>query len=90
MYLSDSKRQTYIGISIDEMILNSPLTLCTILHIKGDQEFKNTNLDTEHDHKFDVLNQYQTLKITDRTINIKIVASIANNFFEICLKNMYL
>ena len=49
------------------------------LHIKGDKEFKNTNLETKGDKKFDVLSQYQTLEITDRTINKKIVAAIEKN-----------
>ena len=55
MYLSNSKRQIYIGISTEEKI-NSRLTLCMTLHIKGDREFKNTNLETERDQKLDVLN----------------------------------
>ena len=47
------------------------------LHIKGDQEFKNTNLETERDKKLNVLNWYRTLQITDQTINRKMVATIA-------------
>ena len=43
MNLSNSKRQIYIGISIEEK-MNSRHTLCMTLHIKGDKEFKNTNL----------------------------------------------
>ena len=29
--------------------MNSGLTLCMTLHIKGDKEFKNTNLETKGD-----------------------------------------
>ena len=57
--------------------MNSLLTLCMTLHIKGDKKFKNTNLETKGDQKFDVLNQYQTLEITYRTINRKTIATIA-------------
>ena len=59
--------------------MNSRLTLCMTQHIKEDNEFKNTNLETKGDKKFDVLSQYQTLEITDRTINKKIVAAIEKN-----------
>ena len=57
------------------------------LHIKGDQEFKNTNLETKRDHKLDVmLNQYRTLQIADQTINRKMVATIANNLSKYVLR----
>ena len=52
------------------------------LHIEGDKEFKNTNLETKKDQNFDVLNQYRTLEITDRTISKKIVPTIANNLMK--------
>ena len=57
MYLSNSKRQIYISISIEEKI-NSRITLCMTLYIKGDKELKNTNMESKGDQKFDVLNQY--------------------------------
>ena len=66
--------------------MNSRLTLCLTLHIKEDKEFKNTNLETEGDKKFDVLNQYRTLESTERTINRKIVATIANNLWKNVLR----
>ena len=56
------------------------------LHIKWDKEFKNTNLETKGYQKFNVLNQYRTLEITDRTINRKIVATIANNLLKYVLR----
>ena len=59
--------------------MNSQLTLCMTLHNKGDKEFKNINLETKGDQKFDVLNQYRTLEITYRTINRKTIATIAKN-----------
>ena len=85
LYLSNSKRQIYISISIEEK-MNSWITLSMTLHIKGDKEFKNTNLKTEGDQKFDVLNQYRTLEITDQTINRKIVATIENNLLKYVLR----
>ena len=84
MYLSNSKRQIYISISIEEK-MNSRLTLCMTLHIKGDKEFKNFNLKTEGDKNFDVLNQYQILQIKDWTFNRKIVATITNNLLKYVL-----
>ena len=57
------------------------------LHIKGDHEFKNTNLEMERDKKFDVLDQYRTLQIIDRTINKKMVATIANNLLKYVLRS---
>ena len=89
MYLSNSKRQIYISISIKEK-MNSRLTLCMTLHIKGDKEFQNTNLETKGDQKFDVLNQYQTLEITDRTMMQKNCCNYRKMFDQIWLKNMYL
>ena len=65
--------------------MNSQLTLCMTLHIKGDKEFKNTNLETKGDQKFDVLNQYQTLALTDQTISRKIVATIAKHLMKYVL-----
>ena len=62
--------------------MNSRLTLCMTLHIKGDKVFKNSNLETEGEKKFDVLNQYQSLQITDRTINKKMVATKENNLLK--------
>ena len=56
------------------------------LQIKGDKEFKNTNLETKGDKKFDVLNQYRTLEITDQTISRKIVATIAKNLMKYVLR----
>ena len=56
------------------------------LLIRGDQEFKNTNLETKRDQKFDVLKQYLTLQIPDRTINIKMVAAIDNNLLKYVLR----
>ena len=56
------------------------------LHIQGDKEFKNTNLETKGDKKFDVLNQYQTPQIIDKTINRKMVATIANNLLKYVLR----
>ena len=56
------------------------------LHIKGDKEFKNTNLEISRDQKFNVLNQCQTLEITDRTINRKIVATIEKNLMKYVLR----
>ena len=56
--------------------MDSWLTLCLTLHIKGDKEFKNTNLETKGDKKFNVLNQHQTLELTDQTISRNIVATI--------------
>ena len=85
MYLSKSKRQIYISISTKDK-MNSRLTLCMTLHMKGNKEFKNTNLEIEGDQKFNVLNQYRTLEITDRTINRKIVATIANNLLKYVLR----
>ena len=85
MYLSNSKRKIYISISIEEK-MNSRLTLCMTLHIKEDKEFKNTNLETEGDKKFDVLNQYQTLQFIDRAIKRKIVATIENNLLKYVLR----
>ena len=35
--------------------MNSRLALCMTLHIKGDKEFKNANLETKGDKKFDLL-----------------------------------
>ena len=66
--------------------MNSQLTLCMTLHNKGDKEFKNTNLETKGDKKFDVLNQYQTLALTDQTISRKIVATIAKNLMKYVLR----
>ena len=67
--------------------MNSRLTLCMTLHIiKGDKEFKNTNLETEGDQKFDMLNQYRTLQITVWTISGKIVATIENNLLKYVLR----
>ena len=66
--------------------MNRQLIVCMTLHIKGDKEFKNTNLETKGDRKFYVLNQYWTLQITDRTINRKIVATIANNLLKYVLR----
>ena len=56
------------------------------LHIKGDKDFKTSNLKTKGDEKFDVLNQYRDLQITDRTINRKIVATIENNLLKYFLR----
>ena len=56
------------------------------LHIKGDKKFKNTNLETKGDQKFDVLNQYRILEITNRTISRKIVATIENNLLKYVLR----
>ena len=86
VYLFNSKRQIYIGISLEDKILNNQLTLCMTLHIKGDQEFKNTNPETEQYHKFNVLNQYRSLQITYQTINKKMVATIANNLLKYVLR----
>ena len=66
--------------------MNSRLTLCMILHIKGDTKIKNTNLETKGDKKFDVLNQYQTLQIIDRAFSKKIVATITNNLLKYVLR----
>ena len=64
----------------------SRLTLCMTLHIKGDKEIKNTNLETKGDKKLNVLNQYQTLQITDRAFSKKIVATITNNLLNNVLR----
>ena len=56
------------------------------LHIKGDKEFKNTNLETKGDKKFNVLNQYQTLEIIDQTISEKIVATIEKHLMKYVLR----
>ena len=56
------------------------------LHIKGDKEFKNTNLEIEGDKKIDVVNRYRTLQIRDRTINRKMVATIENNLLKHVLR----
>ena len=66
--------------------MNSRLTLCMTLHIEGHKEFINTNLETEGDQTFDVLNQYRTLQIIDRTINRKMVATIENNLLKYVLR----
>ena len=65
--------------------MNSQITLCMTLHIKGDKEFKNTNLETEGEKKIDVLNQSRTLEITDQTISRKIVATISNHLLKYVL-----
>ena len=65
--------------------MKSRLTLCMTLHIKGDKELKNTNLETKGDKKIVVLNQYRTIEIRDRTINRKIVATIAKNLIKYVL-----
>ena len=66
--------------------MNSQLTLCMTLHIKGDKEFKNTNLETKGDKKFNVLNEYQALEITYQTIGRKIVATIAKKLIKYVLR----
>ena len=66
--------------------MNRLLTLCMTLHIKGDKEFKNTNLETKGDQKIDVLNQYWNLEITDQTISRKSVATIAKHLMKYVLR----
>ena len=48
--------------------MNSRVTLCMTLNIKGDKEFKNTNLEIKGDQNFNELNQYLTLEITNQTM----------------------
>ena len=68
--------------------MNSRLmTLYMTIHIKGEKEFKNTNLEFGGDKKCDVLNQYWTLQITDQIISRKMVASaITNNLLKYVLR----
>ena len=84
LYLSNSNWKIYISIIIEDK-MNIRLTLCMTQNIKGGKEFKNSNMETEGAKKCDVLNQYQTLEITDQTINIKFVATIENNFLKYVL-----
>ena len=70
--------------------MNSRLTLCMTLHIKGDKESKNTKLETKGNHA-----KIQCVKpvlesCTHRSNNKqKIVATIEKHLMK-CLKNMYL
>ena len=66
--------------------MNSRLTLCMTLHIKGDKELKNTNLETKGDKKFDVVNQYHDLELTDKKIRRKIVATIEKRLMKYVLR----
>ena len=66
--------------------MNRRLTLCINIHSIGDKEFKNTNLETKGDKKFNVLNQYQTLEITDQTISRKMVETIEKHLMKCVLR----
>ena len=90
MYLSNSKRQIYIRIIIEEKI-NRRITLCMTLHIKRDKKFKNTNLETKGDRAKIRCVKLVPDSCTHRSNNTqKNCCNYRKKFDEICLKNMYL